>query len=150
MQLVSNLIRFLSAIVFSIIVALYWGNNIVSQDFLSLLVILCSLCQVGMALTNNNVHRSGTTIMFLLYNVICHNGFVIAYYFNSDYEEFKSITSMDFLMYTQSYQNAILISNIVLFVFVFCLDLYKQYNYKNTMIDCNKELSSSGFNKTAI
>ena len=125
MQLVSNLIRFLSAIVFSIIVALYWGNNIVSQDFLSLLVILCSLCQVGMALTNNNVHRSGTTIMFLLYNVICHNGFVIAYYFNSDYEEFKSITSMDFLMYNQSYQNAILISNIVLFVFVFCLDLYK-------------------------
>lgn len=147
MQLVSKLIRFLSAIVFIIIVALYWGDNIVSQEFLSILVILCSLCQLGMALTNDNVHRSGTAIMFLLYNILCHNGFVIAYYFNSDYEDFKSITSMDFLSYTQSYQNAILISNIVIFVFVFCLNSYKHYNYKNISIDFKNELSYSGFNK---
>lgn len=153
MSLFKIILRFVSVVLFLILIQQYLYDDIIPQDFLSIIVILCSICQLSMAFTNNYVYRSGTTMMFLIYNVLCHNGFVIAAYFNRNYEEFKSVTSMDFLSYTQSYQNAILISNIVLFVFVFCLEFYKNFNYKvltkNNLKLCiiHKTTSLTGYNR---
>lgn len=149
MSLFKKFIRLTSLVLFLYLIVAYVTGVSIHSDTLAIIVIACSLCQLGLAFTNDSIYRTGTAIMFLLYNVVCHNGFVIAYYFNNGYEEFKSITSMDFLLYSESYQKAIIISNIVLFVFVFFLEVNKKYSYKETARENNGYdlLQYSGANK---
>lgn len=62
-------------------------------------------------------------MMFYLYNLMCMNGFVIAYFFEPNLINFRSAKSMSYV-YNQYYSEAILIANIVLLTFVFSADMH--------------------------
>lgn len=123
---VKSILRLLSRIcatsIFFIFVVVYFYGITLSQEKLSVLVIIASISEVVILLCNPQIKNTGLLIMFFLYNLMCINGFVIAYYFDDSFINYRSVTSMAYV-YNSYYDNAILIGNIVLLVFCFLADL---------------------------
>lgn len=135
----SNVIQFVSRILavvlFSVFLTLYLTNYRINDNLLSFLVILSSVVEFTMLICNKGVFNTGLLMMFFLYNWICMNGFVIAYFFDKNYINFKSISSMSFVQ-NPFYQKAIIIANIVLLVFVIALEFYSK---KSSIIASNSK-----------
>ncbi len=122
-----NIIQFLARVISLIMLIIFTLAYIFSLELgfiLPIFVIFASTSELVMLLSNSRVNNIGVTMMFYIYTLLCHNGFVIAYYFNTDYINFRSTTSMAYV-FNDYYQEAILISNIVIILFVWATEIYK-------------------------
>lgn len=93
-----------------------------SEKTIGMLVLFTSIVEVSLAVTNPRVYKSGLLMVFYCYNILCHNGFVIARFFDESYVTFQSTISMSFL-YNAYYHESIFIANIVLLAFAFGNDI---------------------------
>ena len=93
-----------------------------SESIIGKLVLFTSIVEVSLAVTNPRVYKSGLLMVFYCYNILCHNGFVIARLFDESYISFQSTISMSFLN-NEYYHESIFIANIVLLAFAFGNDI---------------------------
>lgn len=118
-QFLARIVSF--AIVLAMIIALVYGDTF--DNYLPILVIILSVAELAILFCNPNVKNTGLTVIFFIYTLLCHNGFVIAYFYDKNYINWRSSTSMAYVN-NQYYPTAILIANIVMYVFVLFTEFY--------------------------
>lgn len=121
-----SLIQFVARIVstviaFTFVFAMIDGNNL--GDVLPILVLIISISELVVLFCSSNVKNTGLAIIFFIYTLMCHNGFVIAYLFDKSYINFRSSASMAYV-HNVYYPTAIMISNIVMYVFVLVAEIF--------------------------
>jgi len=122
---ISNIVLYLSLIIFCVM--LFVTEKSIAYDKISLLVLVSSMSQLLVLCCNKRVRKISLAFVLYLYNLICHNGFIIAYYFDPKYINFKSSTSMSF-MNVYTFYDAIFISNIVLIIFTIGINYYANHS----------------------
>lgn len=121
-SIIQFIARLISIVIFVVLIFAYaFGYNI--ENYLSIIVIILSITELVMMFYNSYIKNTGLTMIFFLYTLICHNGFVIAYFFNNDYINFRSVTSMAYVN-NEYYPTAILIANIVMLFFVWATEIH--------------------------
>lgn len=129
----SNSIIYGFARIIGILIFVYYIGIIVFNKYpdtfiLSILVMVSIVVQLVMLLCNRSVYNIGLLMAFYLYTVLVHNGFVIAYFFDKNYITFQSAASMAFVN-NPYYEKAIVISNIIIFSFVFFSEFSTPQSY---------------------
>ena len=113
-----NFIQFISRIVavlmYITFIILYFFDIDIDINLLSKLVIIISISEIIMIGFNKRIKNIGLFTMFFLYNWVCMNGFVIAYFFDKSYINFTSLAKMAYLDNIY-YPEAIIIANIVIY-----------------------------------
>lgn len=131
-NVIQAMARTVALIIYFLLIYLFFDDSKINGDYLSLIILVITICEIVMLLYNKKIKNSGILMMFYLYNAMCVNGFVIAYFFDKNYVNFKSVTSMAYV-YNPYYYKAIIIANIVLLTFVFSTEVFKNtFVYEET------------------
>lgn len=128
-----NLLHFISRIIlmlFLFIFLLAYMFSLELGDLLAPMIVIISIAEIFVLYFNSNVKNTGLVMMFFLYTLFCHNGFVIAYFFDSSYINFRSTTTMAYIE-NDYYAQAILISNIVMIIYVLATEIRVYKNKRN-------------------
>lgn len=121
---------------------LIW-NDEVNYSVLSVVVLILSISEIVMLIFNDNVYGSGLTMIFFLYTLLVHNGFVIAYLFDKSYISYQSSLSMAFVS-NPYYSKAIIIANIIIGAFVLSAEINKKEETHHVYIVKQQEISNEG------
>ena len=104
-------------------------------DILAILVLIVSVVEVANMLMEESVYNSGLLMIFFLYTLVVHNGFVVSYIFDKSYATFQSVGSMAFLG-METFPKAIVIANTVILTFVLSAMFSKSpFYYKKEAIE---------------
>lgn len=126
-----NILHIISRFVFICIYIFLIANIFIGFDIeyntLTYIVFALSIAEVIIMIFNDSVSNSGLVMVFFGYTLLVHNGFVIAYMFDSSYKTFQSVTSMSFLA-NNYYSEAIIIANVIIASFVLILE-FKRSGY---------------------
>lgn len=145
-NLFQALARILLLVFFFVLLFLLFYEGPINNKYLSVIVLILSVCEIITLISNRTVHNSGLLMIFFLYTLIVHNGFVIAYLFDENYIHFQSAASMAFVN-NDFYNKAIIISNIVILAFVFSTEIVGK-DLQN--IDYRKETYSNDKNSGVV
>lgn len=123
-----NLFQFISRIIVIVLLLLLCfvliNGGTINYTALSIIILVLSIAEIVVLIFNDNVYSTGLTMIFFLYTLMVHNGFVIAYLFDKNYISFQSSLSMAFV-HNMYYNKAIIISNIVIGAFVISTEIKK-------------------------
>ena len=110
-------------------------DYIPQYDTLAIFVLVVSVVAVANMIMEESVYNSGLLMIFFLYTLVVHNGFVVSYIFDKSYATFQSVGSMAFL-HMDSFPKAIVIANTVILTFVISAMFSKSpFYYKKEIVE---------------
>ncbi len=127
-NVVHSLLRIINVTLLLFFIFLLSSDHVQMNDVLSMMVITATITGVLMVFMNPTIYNSGILMMAYAYMLITHNGFVIAYFFDNNYINFKSESSMAFVK-SASYPVAIIIANIIMLFFALFMEVQNRHFY---------------------